>query len=89
MKFLFSLSFFLYFAFAYNPYRDYVFCRYLQESKPQEALNFCLRALQKAPTPTLYVDTIRLLADSMLWASNSANLERSMGLTPKPSGYGR
>jgi Flp pilus assembly protein TadD, contains TPR repeats len=62
MKLLLFLSSFLYFAFAYNPYRDYVLCRYLQESMPQEAINFCLRALQRAPTPTLYVDTIRLLA---------------------------
>jgi len=48
------------FVFAYNQYRDYLFCRYFQDTNPSEALRFCVRALQREPTPSLYVDTIRL-----------------------------
>lgn len=48
-------------AFAYNPYLDYMLCRAYQEEKPSEARIYCLRALERKPTPTLYADVIRLL----------------------------
>ncbi|MCS6998989.1 MAG: tetratricopeptide repeat protein [Aquificaceae bacterium] len=47
-------------ALAYNPYADYVLCRLHQEREPLKAKEYCLRALEKAPTPSLYVDVVRL-----------------------------
>ena len=47
-------------AFSYNPYMDYMLCRDLQEKEPSKAESYCLRALEKMPTPTLYVDVVRL-----------------------------
>ncbi|MCX8164733.1 MAG: tetratricopeptide repeat protein [Aquificaceae bacterium] len=47
-------------ALAYNPYSDYILCRLYQDKEPARAEIHCLRALERSPTPTLYVDTVRL-----------------------------
>ncbi|MEN3028598.1 MAG: tetratricopeptide repeat protein [Aquificaceae bacterium] len=56
------LSFLLFasLAIAYNPYMDYVLCRFHQEREPLKAEGYCLKALERAPTPSLYMDVVRL-----------------------------
>jgi tetratricopeptide (TPR) repeat protein len=46
-----------------NYYYDYLMCRYLSAS-PAAAQMYCLRAVKEKPTPSLYMDTIRLLMAS-------------------------
>ncbi|WP_448583637.1 tetratricopeptide repeat protein [Thermocrinis sp.] len=60
MKTLVFILLYISLVFAYNQYRDYFFCRYFQDREPSEALKYCVRAIQREPTPSLYVDTIRL-----------------------------
>ncbi|MFN7065384.1 MAG: tetratricopeptide repeat protein [Aquificaceae bacterium] len=59
MRYLFILLF-SGVALAYNPYLDYMLCRFYQEESPMQAEGPCLRSLEKAPTPILYMDVIRL-----------------------------
>ncbi|NPB07312.1 MAG: tetratricopeptide repeat protein [Aquificae bacterium] len=53
---LFSLFFFS----MGNFYEDALFCAYFQD-RPQTAKKYCLRALEKNPSPELYEDTIKVL----------------------------
>lgn len=60
MRYLLLTLFFLAPSFAYNPYKDYLFCRYFQQENPKKAESYCMRALERSPTPTLFVDTVRI-----------------------------
>ncbi len=57
-RFLLITSLLAGFSFA-NYYFDYVMCRYLSD-RPKEAELYCLQAIEEKPTPSLYMDTIRL-----------------------------